>query len=152
LASPLLIIGASGGTGVELVRQALAQHYCVTALVRAAWRSPATHPRLRVVVGDVMTPSSLDDAMASQAAVLCALGHHRYYSRARVLSAGTRNLIEAMHRHGVQRLICETSLGVGDSWWELGLYYSLLVKPLLAPRYFRDKACQEAGRSFVQGR
>lgn len=91
-----------------------------------------------------MEPSSLDDAMAAQSAVLCALGHHRYYSNARVLSIGTRNIVEAMHRQQVQRLICETSLGVGDSSRDLGLLYTLLVKPLLAPRYFRDKARQEA--------
>ena len=50
-----------------------------------------------------MGTSSLDRAVRGQDAVLCALGHRRFYPPSRILSDGTRNLIGAMEAHGVRR-------------------------------------------------
>lgn len=140
----LLIVGASGGTGRELVAQALARGHHVTALVRTPGRLGIEHPRLRVVTGDVMRRSTLDPAVQGQDAVLSALGHKRWFYPTRILSAGTANLVEAMRAHGVRRLVVETALGIGDSWWQMGLYYTLFVRAFILPFYFRDKRRQEA--------
>jgi uncharacterized protein YbjT (DUF2867 family) len=139
----LLIVGATGGTGRQLVTQALERGHQVTALVR---RPPRAEPRpaLTLVVGDVLDPGSLDRAMQGQEAVLSALGHKRWLAPSRILSEGTRNLIAAMVRHGVQRFVCETALGISDAWWQMGLYYTLFVRPVILPFYFRDKVRQEA--------
>jgi hypothetical protein len=48
-----------------------------------------------------------------------------------------------METHGVPRLICETSLGIGDSAGRLGLYFTLVVIPMILPFYFWDKTRQE---------
>jgi hypothetical protein len=48
-----------------------------------------------------------------------------------------------METHGVPRLVCETSLGIGDSAGRLGLYYTLFVIPVILPFYFWDKTRQE---------
>ncbi len=140
----LLIVGASGGTGRALVQQALAHGDEVTALVRKAARLPITDPDLTIVTGDVMKPETLDAAVRGQDAVLSALGHKRWFHPTRILSLGTQNLIEAMRRHGVRRLVVETALGVGDSWWQMGMYYTLVVKVFILPFYFFDKGRQEA--------
>jgi uncharacterized protein YbjT (DUF2867 family) len=139
----LLIVGATGGTGRQLVTQALERGHQVTALVR---RPPHAEPRLGFtpVEGDVLDPGSLDRAMLGQEAVLSALGHKRWLGPSRVLSEGTRNLIAAMVRHGVQRFVCETALGISDAWWQMGLYYTLFVRPAILPFYFWDKVRQEA--------
>ena len=140
----LLIVGATGGTGRALVEQALERGHAVTALVRNPSRLPHADPRLTVVVGDVMTPASLDAAVRGQDAVLSALGHKRWFYPTHILSEGTHNLIDAMGRHGVRRLIVETALGVGDTWWQMGLYYTLFVRIVILPFYFFDKGRQEA--------
>ncbi len=140
----LLIVGATGGTGRALVEQALERGHAVTALVRNPSRLHLTHPRLTVVVGDVMAPDSLDAAVRGQDAVLSALGHKRWFYPTRILSAGTQHLVDAMRRHGVRRLIVETALGVGDTWWQMGLYYTLFVRIFILPFYFLDKRRQEA--------
>jgi uncharacterized protein YbjT (DUF2867 family) len=139
----LLIVGATGGTGRQLVAQALERGHQVTALVR---KPPRAEPRpgLTSVMGDVLDPGSLDRVMQGQEAVLSALGHKRWLAPGRILSEGTRNLIAAMVRHGVQRLVCETALGISDAWWQMGLYYTLFVRPVILPFYFRDKVRQEA--------
>lgn len=141
--SRVLIVGASGGTGRQLVAQALAREYTVTALVRDPSRFPIDHPHLKVIQGDVLDQGSVEMAMRGQDAVLSALGHRRYFYPTRILSEGTRNILRAMEQHGVPRLICETSLGTGDSTGRMGLYYTLLVIPMILPFYFRDRTRRE---------
>lgn len=148
----VLIIGATGSTGRQLVRQALERGYQVTALVRDPARLDVEHPRLRVVQGDVLDVASVEAAMRGQDAVVSALGHKRYFGPTRVLSGGTRNLLRAMEAHGARRLVCETALGIGSSAGRMGVYYTLFVIPVVLPFYFWDKARQERaiGRSAVE--
>lgn len=139
----LLIVGATGGTGRQLVTQALDRGYRVTALVRRMPHADSP-PSLTLAVGDVLDPASLDRAMLGQEAVLSALGHKRWFGPSHILSEGTRNLIATMHCHGVRRFICETALGISDSRWQMGLYYTLFVRPVILPFYFWDKVRQES--------
>lgn len=139
----VLVIGATGGTGRELVRQALDQGLSVTALARNPARLEMSHPQLTVLQGDVLDPASLDAAMRGQQAVLCALGHKQFFRPSRILSAGTANLLRAMESHGVRRLVCETSMGIGDSAGRMGLDYTFFTIPLILPWYFWDKTRQE---------
>ena len=81
--------------------------------------------------------------MAGQDAVLSALGHKRFFIRTNILSEGTKNIIHAMEKQNVNRFICVTSLGINDSRFKLGLYYTLFVIPVIIFFYFRDKAKQE---------
>ena len=150
----VLIVGATGGTGRHLVTQALDRGLTVTALVRDPSKLPMQHPRLSVVRGDVLDPPSLEAAMPGQEAVLCALGHRQYFRPTRILSQGTANILSAMDSHGVRQLICETSLGIGDSAGRMGLYYTLFVIPVILQFYFWDKTRQEkivaaSGREWV---
>ena len=140
----VLIVGSTGGTGRQLVRQALARGHHVTALARRPAKLEIEHESLAIVAGDVLDAASMGAAAAGQDAVVCALGHKRWLYPTRILSEGTANLIEAMAAHGVKRLVCETSLGVGDSVGRMGLYYTLFVIPFILPFYFRDKGRQEA--------
>ena len=63
--------------------------------------------------------------------------------RSTALSDGTKNIVQAMEKHGVRRLICESSLGVGDSRGRLGILYNLTLVPLFLRNIFADKAVQE---------
>lgn len=139
----LLIIGATGGTGRQLVAQALVRGYSVTALARNPTKLKIEHPQLSVIQGDVLDYDSVDAAMRGQEAVISALGHKRYFYPTRILSEGTENLLRAMKTHGVPRFVCVTSLGIGDSAGRMGLYYSLFVIPVILPFYFWDKTRQE---------
>ncbi len=148
----VLVVGATGGTGRELVRQALERGLEVTAFVRNPAALGIEHPRLTVVRGDVLDAASVEDAMRGQDAVLCALGHKKFYPPSRILSAGTANILQAMQAQGARRLVCETSLGIGGSAGRMGLYYTLFVLPVILPFYFWDKTRQErlVARSGVE--
>lgn len=139
----LLIVGATGGTGRALVEQALERGHHVTAFVRNPARLRVQHERLSIARGDVLDSASIEAAVRGQDAVLCALGHKRFFYPTRILSDGTRNLIRGMENQSVRKFVCETSLGVGDSWGRMGLYYTLFVGVFILPFYFLDKARQE---------
>lgn len=139
----VLIVGASGGTGRRLVEQALERGYSVTAFVREPSRLATAHARLSVVRGDVLDEKGVDAAVQGHDAVLSALGHKRFLGPTRILSNGTRNVLRAMEKHGVSHLVCETSLGIGDSAGRMGLVYTLFVIPVILPFYFWDKTRQE---------
>lgn len=140
----VLVVGSTGGTGRQLVSQALSRGHEVTAFARRPAKLHIQHERLRVVRGNVLDPLSLEEAIRDQDAVVCALGHKRWVYPNRILSTGTANLITAMKAHGTRRLVCETSLGLGDSWGKLGIYYTLFVIPFILPLYYWDKRRQEA--------
>ncbi|MCI0450998.1 MAG: SDR family oxidoreductase [Candidatus Latescibacteria bacterium] len=139
----ILVIGATGGTGREIVTQALERGHDVVALARKPSKIKITHERLRVVQGDVMNLASLETAVQGCEAVVCALGHKRWIGPSKILSEGTRNIVRAMEEHGVKRLVVETSLGVGDSFGRLGVVFTLFTMPFILPFYFYDKARQE---------
>lgn len=139
----ILIIGATGLTGRQLLTQSLQAGHEVTVLVRSVDKIKITDAKLRIVKGDVLAPATVQAAVAGQDAVLSALGHKRFFIPTSIISKGTTNLINAMNLHGVKRFICITTLGINESRFRLGLYYTLFVIPFIVYFYFRDKALQE---------
>jgi putative NADH-flavin reductase len=139
----IYIIGGTGKTGRELIMQALEQGHTVTALVRNPKRLKITHPNLSFIKGNVLDLKSFDSSVKDHDAVLSALGHKRFIIKTRILSEGTKNIVTAMQKQNVKRLICITSLGINDSRFKLGLYYSLFTIPFILLFYFLDKSKQE---------
>lgn len=107
------IFGATGRTGRHLLEQALAAGHEVRALVRDPARTPVRHERLAVVEGDVMDAARVEETVAGTDAVLVALGHTKT-SPSDVQAAGTRNILAAMRKHGVRRIVSLTGAGVPD--------------------------------------
>src|SRR6266480_4450369 len=73
----LLVLGATGRTGRELLAGALRQGHEVTALARDPSRLTVHDDRLRVCAGSATDPDTVDKAVAGQDAVLCALGRRQ---------------------------------------------------------------------------
>ena len=56
----IIIFGASGGTGIEIVKQALEAGHEVTAFVRNPTKVAIQHPKLKLVTGDVMDSAGVE--------------------------------------------------------------------------------------------
>jgi putative NADH-flavin reductase len=141
-AMKLLVFGATGGTGREIVAQALDQEHVVTAFVRNPAALTTKHEKLKLAQGDVLDYPSVEAAVRGQEAVLSALGVRKLRKNT-ILSDGTKNIIRAMEQHGVKRFVCESSLGVGDSRGQLGWVFNLFIIPLFLRNSFREKEVQE---------
>ena len=129
----LVIFGATGGTGLQLLQQALDRGHEVTAIVRRPAAITLTHARLRVTTGDVLKPDSFASALQYQDAVLSVVGVNSFKPMT-FYRQSARNIVDQMDKAGVQRLICLTSVGVVDK--PVGpLFYIWLIKPLLKHIY-----------------
>ncbi|NOK58855.1 MAG: SDR family oxidoreductase [Chloroflexi bacterium AL-W] len=138
----LLIFGATGGTGNELVRQALEQGHTVTAFIRNPTKLDRSHANLYVVQGDVMDFVAVTQAMYGQDVVLSALGAPPS-NQDMVRTNGTRMVIRAMEQAGIRRFICQSSLGFADSRNMLPLHMKYVVVPLILRHAFADHEAQE---------
>jgi putative NADH-flavin reductase len=139
----LLVFGATGGTGRELVEQALAQGHEVTAYVRNPAKLGAImHARLQVIRGDVLDAAAVEQAVPGHDAVVCAIGAGA--GRTSLRDDGTRNIVRAMQKTGVRRLICQSSMGIGDSRANLGFLTKYVIVPLFLRHAFADHERQEA--------
>lgn len=136
----LLIFGSTGGTGRELVRQALSQGHDVTAFARHP--TEHDHERVTTVQGDVTDAAAVRDAVPGHDAVLCAIGAPAL-ARTTVRTDGTRHIVAAMADAGVRRLVCQSSLGVGDSLAVPMPLYVKLFFPVVLRRTFADHEGQE---------
>lgn len=143
--SRLLILGATGGTGAALVRQALEAGHEVSAFARTPATIPVPHhERLRALRGDIMDAEQVSRGVSGHDAVLSALGS-RGLGPTRVYSEGIANVLRAMKEHGVRRLIAVTSARIAEEQ-QSALWFRLLVKPLLRNRYSDMLRMEEAVR------
>ncbi|MED4780479.1 SDR family oxidoreductase [Brevibacillus choshinensis] len=109
----LIVFGGTGGTGRQVVVQALEEGHEVSVVVRRPEMFELCHDKLKVVKGDVLMPATFIQAMSGMDAVLSALGvSHR--NPTSIYSAGTGNLMEAMQATGVPRLVCLSSAGLDE--------------------------------------
>jgi len=140
----IAIFGSTGGTGRELVKQALEFGHKVTAFVRTASKlDDLKSGDLQIVQGDVVNYENVEQAVKNQDAVLSALGSPTLKQGDTTLSKGTKNIIKAMQATGVKRFVCETSLGVGDSYGQPGFVFRKIVVPFFLKHAFEDKEIQE---------
>ncbi|HEX8038364.1 MAG TPA: NAD(P)H-binding protein [Chryseosolibacter sp.] len=116
----ILVFGASGATGRNLVSQALSQEHSVTAFVRDPSKLNVKHERLKTCKGDVQDYRTVENAITDQDAVLSALGASNPFKRDLTLIRGVQNITTAMIKRNVSRFIYQSFLGVSEHRSELG--------------------------------
>ncbi|MDJ0510315.1 MAG: SDR family oxidoreductase [Crocosphaera sp.] len=138
----LVVFGATGKVGQQVVKQALEQGHEVTAFARNPLNLHIKHPKLTLFQGDVMDSTRVEQALQGQEIVICTLGSGKQLTGT-VRSQGTENIIEAMKRGGMKRLICQTTLGIGESWSSLNFYWKYIMFGLILRNVFADHQRQE---------
>lgn len=139
----VLVLGATGGTGRLIVRDALEKGHSVVAMVRSKASAPDL-PGADIIEGDARDEGALMRALEGCDAVVSSLGTGvSPFSEVSVLTEATRALLPAMTRSGVRRLVCISALGVGDSRGHGGFVFDRLFMPLLLRHAYKDKGRQE---------
>lgn len=137
----LTLFGATGTIGLQLVKQALDAGHRVTLFVRDPAKLDTSHANMKVIRGDILDAASVEKAVRGQDAVLCAVGAG---SKGRVRSEGTRHIICAMEQANVKRFICLSTLGVGNSWGNLGFFWKYVMFKGLLRQAYADHVRQES--------
>ena len=121
----VLVIGAAGKSGEALVNEALAAGHKVTAFVRRA--AQCKKENVRVVAGDVLDAAAVNVAVAGQDAVIDALGGKTPWKVTTMETNAAHNIVDAMRRNGVRRLLKISVVGAGESVKNAGFFNQHLL-------------------------
>ena len=137
----VIVFGAGGGVGRQLVRQAIAGGHEVTAFVHSDPHDLT--PGARIIEGDVLNPDAVRRAVAGHDAVLDAIGGQTPWKRTGLEPDAARNIVDAMRNEGVRRLVVTSAMGVGDSGEVAGSFYEYVLVPTFLRGTMKDKAEME---------
>lgn len=127
----LVVFGGTGGTGKQIIMQALGSGHRITAIVRRPEAVELRHEQLTLHQGDVLDPASFAPILSGHEVVLSVLGTGTSRHPTTLYSEGTRNIVQAMETAGVQRFVGVTASGfVADP--KDGLLLAFVIKPLVS--------------------
>lgn len=136
----IVVLGATGGIGTEVLRQAADAGHDVVPVVRDPARMQV--PDIEPVTASVMDPDALVPVFRDAGAIVSALGPRKGEAGG-VLTSGARSALAAMNKAGVARLVIVSASGFfpeqGDT-----LLVRALAKPLLQ-RILHDSVTDTRG-------
>lgn len=103
----LFVLGATGGIGLEKVRQAIDRGHSVTAFVRSPERLNGFQGRIAIKQGDLLNSSDLERVIEGHDAVLSGFGPRVPVAKSdtKLLRVFAGALISAMQQAGVRRVV-----------------------------------------------
>lgn len=133
----LTVFGATGRTGLHVVRQAIDAGHEVTAVVRDPARLPAElRERTKVVQADVMASGAIEETVKGRDAVISAIGSRDVRNPTSVCTDSARSIIAAMRAADGGRLVTASNSamapGPGDD-----PFTRYVVKPVILARLLR---------------
>jgi putative NADH-flavin reductase len=142
-----VVLGATGGIGLELVRQAIQQGHSVSAFVRSPERLKSFADRITIKQGDMLNPAELAKAISGHDAILSGFGPRVPIAKtdANLLRNFASALTTAMHQAAVRRtVIVSTAFLFKDSL----VPPTYLFGRLFFPSVVIDAAAME--QTFIQ--
>jgi putative NADH-flavin reductase len=138
----ILVFGASGATGHNLISQAVEKDHHVLAFVRDPSKLQIKDKNLSTFRGDVSNYQQVEDAVRDQEAVISALGASTPFKRDFTLITGIENIVGAMTKFHIDRLMYQSFLGVKEYRKELGFLLDRIV-PILLKSAVQDHEVKE---------
>ncbi len=139
----IVVIGASRGIGLEVVKQALERGHEVTALLRDPGKLALEHARLHKVRGDVGKPADVRSALSGQDVVCTCVGVNPTRKPVELFSRGARNVLAALQDAPATKFVAVTGIGAGDSRGHGGFFYDRIFQPLALATIYADKDREE---------
>lgn len=137
----IFVAGATGKTGKHIVKQIIDQGFAVTALVRDRSRGRTILPdNIELVVGDILKPATFESALTDCNVVICATGASPSLDPTgpyQVDYEGTKNLVDAAKRHGVEHFVLVSSLCTSKFFHPLNLFWLILYWKKQAENYLQ---------------
>lgn len=149
----VIIFGATGTIGKLATQQILADGHEVTAFARNPQKLDVNNPKLTLHAGDANSTDDVAAAIKGHDAVVVTLGSGMSRSSL-IRSTGTMNVIKGMQAHGVDRLICQSTLGANESWSNLNFFwkrimFGLLIRPVFHDHELQEKLVQASGLNWT---
>lgn len=137
----ILVAGATGQTGRQIVRQLVEKNISVKALVRNRESAQAILPSTaELVVGDVLKPATLETALVDCSVLICATGATPSLDPTtpyKIDYQGTKNLVDAAKAKGIEHFVLVSSLCVSKFFHPLNLFWLVLYWKKQAEAYLQ---------------
>jgi putative NADH-flavin reductase len=124
----ILVFGSTGGTGKQIVQQALEAGHLVTAVARDPSVLNIKHQNVNIIQADVLQPQTFEADVRGKDVVLSALGFKKLKD-AMVYAAGVGNIAACMQQHAIKRIICISAAAV-ETNPKLSFVYRLFTRIL----------------------
>ncbi|MEM8539526.1 MAG: NAD(P)-binding oxidoreductase [Pseudomonadota bacterium] len=149
----VIIFGATGKIGRLATEQMLAEGHKVTAFARNPHTLELDNPNLAHRAGDANSAEEVAAAIKGHDAVVVTLGSGMS-RRSLIRSRGTMNVIKGMQAHGVDRLICQSTLGANESWSNLNFFwkrimFGMLIRPVFLDHELQEKLVHASGLNWT---
>ena len=108
----IIVFGATGGVGQEVVKQAVEKGFEVTAFVRTPAKLDVSHDNLTVIKGDAFNAAEVAAAIAGHDAVVSCLGSSQGMKKSTELQEMVKNIVKGMQEHDVKRIVYIASAGI----------------------------------------
>lgn len=136
----ITVFGATSATGKLLVEKALHAGHEVMAFVRESPKLGIQHEKLSMVTGDALNSAQVENAVQGCDAVLSALGPK---GKPAVMAAeSTQNIVKAMEKHAVKRLVVVSVAGISVPQDKRGFDPVAGLIKLLLKSVFQDRENQ----------
>jgi uncharacterized protein YbjT (DUF2867 family) len=143
----ILVLGATGGTGRQIVSKALQEGHEVTALVRRPEQDAGLPAGVRVLRGTIMDdPEPLDAAVRGQEVVISALGVGKALRSGSLIARSAPLIVRTMERQGIRHLIFMSAYGVGTTWTDVPILPRILMGLFFRDLYTDKEIGEEAVR------
>ncbi len=141
----VLVLGATGPTGRLVVERALEDGHTVTGFTRHPASLDGKHQRLRPHAGDVLDPDAVLRAVEGHDAVISVFGvPYDPFRAIEAYSKGTRNVVQAMQEHAVERYVGVTSGGTSTAPQPgSSAFFEWIIKPVFGRTTYADQRRQE---------
>jgi len=140
----ILVLGATGPSGRQVIAQALDRGHEVTAFVRHPEKlATAIADRICVLRGSVTNDAkALSEAVRGAEAVISTLGVGQSFKPMGLIARSMPNIVQAMRSQAVRRLVFTSAYGVGETIRDVPLLPRMLIR-LFLKEVYADKAAGE---------
>lgn len=151
----IAVFGATGKTGIEVVKQGLDRGDSVVTFVRNPSKMTLQNANLTLVPGDVFDLNAVEKAIQGTDAVIVALGAGPD-TKGAVNTDGTKNIVAAMKKYGVKRLVVESSYPMSGSPESMEFLKAMVgedkianMQPFIDDKAGQEKVTQESGLDWI---
>lgn len=145
----IAIFGASGKTGIEVVKQALEKGFEVNAFVRNVNKLQITNSSLKLFTGDVLNPTTFSEVLNGVEAVVITLSG--------ILAGGIKNIIDEMKSKSVKKLILMSSYPMNGTPEAMSYLKSAVMPdekiqeltPIIDDKIEQEKLVKESGLNWT---
>lgn len=149
----LLIFGATGGTGRQLLTQGLAKGYKITAFVRNPTVLAIQHKNLSLIQGNILEENDVTNAIKGQDVVISVLGNktsNALWKANTIISDGVKHIIAGMKKEKVERLVFVASFGVNEKiFFPEKLFIRIILKNIFTDIPRQEKAIKQSGLDWT---